>query len=491
MPPPRCSPLPVQVISPSVSPRESNTDCYDVPPQAVPLASRNCLHCSPVPSCASPNYRECESYDIPRPLFSQQQQELTSSSSASSLTADSISSSNRSSMANMPDYDVPRPHKNLSVLLHTAQPNEFLHTTFQIKELPLEINSALETLERLQEETTNAIGKLLSYICPSWRSKEKLDKNLMDIKLSVIRLKTALHDFAEFCEGALGNATKASDKNLANKLLPLVATLQNSDKLFHDATEKLQKQDWNIELLSRSAEDEKIYKPDELEQLVACSRTLIEDVRQIASFIQGNSTLLFKKEFTTGNNSDWMEEYDYVNLDSKEVANQKHAEIRDALPNELRKGYDNLVQTMNDIAIENKNFDPDEKQILTFFASQAITHHKYLTQAIDAFLHTVERNQPPKVFLAHGKFVVLSAHKLISIGDAVYRNSCQPEIKTRALNCSNALSETLKTAVTKIKQAALHFPSVTAVQEMVDSIVDISHLTKDVKLCIIQAVHAM
>ena len=34
----------------------------------------------------------------------------------------------------------------------------------------------------------------------------------MDIKLSVVRMKTALHDLAEFAEGALGNALKTEDK---------------------------------------------------------------------------------------------------------------------------------------------------------------------------------------------------------------------------------------------------------------------------------------
>lgn len=125
-------------------------------------------------------------------------------------------------------------------------------------------------------------------------------------------------------------------------------------------------------------------------------------------------------------------------------------------------------------------------QVLTFFAAQATTHHNYLTQAIDAFLQTVEHNQPPKVFLAHGKFVVLSAHKLVHIGDTIHRNVLRADIRTRALSCANALSEALATSVAKTKQAALQFPSVNAVQEMVDSVVDISHLARDLKLCLVQ-----
>lgn len=59
---------------------------------------------------------------------------------------------------------------------------------------------------------------------------------------------------------------------------------------------------------------------------------------------------------------------------------------------------------------------------MSFYAGQIVTHSAHLTHAIDAFLQTVEHNQPPKVFLAHGKFVVLTAHWLIQVGDTVHRN---------------------------------------------------------------------
>lgn len=35
----------------------------------------------------------------------------------------------------------------------------------------------------------------------------------MDVKLSVVRLKTSLHDLSEFAEGTLGNAVKTEDKS--------------------------------------------------------------------------------------------------------------------------------------------------------------------------------------------------------------------------------------------------------------------------------------
>lgn len=119
---------------------------------------------------------------------------------------------------------------------------------------------------------------------------------------------------------------------------------------------------------------------------------------------------------------------------------------------------------------------------MSFYLAQCTTHAAHLTHAIDAFLQTVEHNQPPKVFLAHGKFVVLSAHKLVHIGDTVHRNVSCSDIRARVLACANALSEALAATVHKTKRAAQQFPSVTAVQEMVDSVVDISHLARDLKM---------
>lgn len=395
----------------------------------------------------------------------------------------------------MPDYDVPRSlNRGPQLVLVPPHPTyDVPPSQQQLKELPLELNSALENLERLETDTLSAISKLLGFVGPSWRTREKLENTRMEIKLAVTRLRTSLHDLAEFGEGSLGNAAKASDKNLVVKLAPLVSALRKSDGLVQGASDVLERHNWALTLIARPESEEKTCKPDELEQLVACARALTEDVRQIASFIQGNGTLLFKKEQLPANSSEWTEEYDYVSLDSKENVSKQHAQILYDLPKELKKGYDNCVKHADDVAFDGvfKGLPHDDKQLLTFFAAQIVTHHTNLTQAIDAFLQTVEHNQPPRIFLAHGKFVVLSAHKLVHIGDTVHRNISCKEIKERALSCANSLSDALATSVNKTKQAALQFPLVSAVQEMVDSIVDISHLAKDLKVCLVQAAHPL
>lgn len=162
----------------------SDSDAYD-----TPKASIQSNYDSPRPwSRLSPQNRNLdESYDIPRPVTISSQQNITPSSSNSSLlTPDSLSlsSSNRSSLAIMPEYDIPRrfpgamrtttplvsplalnhSHQNHSQNVPSPQSTYDIPSTAQTKnkpkkELPLELSSALDTLAKLQSEATGAITK--------------------------------------------------------------------------------------------------------------------------------------------------------------------------------------------------------------------------------------------------------------------------------------------------------------------------------------------
>lgn len=258
------------------NPNGSEFETYDIPKPATPVA----LTHPRTPTSGSCNSSlstrfeslksvtasiEEESYDVPRPLSHQQHpiSHMTPSSSSSSLlTSDSLSlsfsSSNRSSLANMPDYDIPRrnplpvrrPAYDVS-LPPLQEQEQRVGVPASIpasivakipKELPLELSSALETLARLQAQTTAAISRLLSFVVPNWRNRDKLEPVVMELKLAALRLRTALHDLAEFGEGALGNATRSEDRGLALKLRPLVRALRDANKLIHDSSETLDAQ---------------------------------------------------------------------------------------------------------------------------------------------------------------------------------------------------------------------------------------------------------
>lgn len=117
----------------------------------------------------------------------------------------------RSSLA-APDYDVPRPRLPVSSLpsRHNTPipntptpppPSQQIYDVPVSKELPLELDSALEGLQRLQNEASAAIARLLGFVSPGWRTPQRLDATLMDLRLAALRLRTSLHDLAEFAEG--------------------------------------------------------------------------------------------------------------------------------------------------------------------------------------------------------------------------------------------------------------------------------------------------
>lgn len=137
---------------------------------------------------------------------------------------------------------------------------------------------------------------------------------------------------------------------------------------------------------------------DSLDRLVACAKSLTEDIRRAASFLQGNAPLLFKKE----SSNHYPEDYDYVNLDSKDSINAQLNDIRDALPVDLKKSYDQIINDAENNSLSDSNcntIENDDARLISFYAALAVTHTAQLTRAIDAFLQTVEHNQPPKIFL--------------------------------------------------------------------------------------------
>ena len=135
---------------------------------------------------------------------------------------------------------------------------------------------------------------------------------------------------------------------------------------------------------------------------------------------------------------------------------------------------------------KNGPLQSEDKQVLAFYSDQLETHTTLLTNSIDAFFQCIESNQAPKVFISHSKFVVVSAHKLVYIGDTLHRNLKHEQVKNLIMQRANFLCDCLKQTVTSTKMAALQYPSVPAVQDMVDRVVEVSHAARDLKLLVSQ-----
>lgn len=84
------------------------------------------------------------------------------------------------------------------------------------------------------------------------------------------------------------------------------------------------------------------------------------------------------------------------------------------------------------------------------------------------------------------KFIILIAHQLVVVSDTILQNVQESTVKNHVEQCSKALSISISTVVQKSKRAAQLFPSVTAVQEMVDAVIEISHIVNDLKISVLK-----
>ncbi|XP_071036531.1 breast cancer anti-estrogen resistance protein 1 isoform X2 [Parasteatoda tepidariorum] len=417
-----------------------------------------------------------------------------------------------------------------------SEEKEFVSIVPECAEMLLDRESAVELLMKHHQEVQSSISKLFSFVSTTWRKYENMNNKLPEIQVTCHKLQSSIVDLFNFFQGALANSAHAADKSLCFKLNKLVSPIKESCTTIKTCVQALDDKGWIASNLSYSEES---YTPDELDMLVSCARNLVEDVRQVTSLIQGNSTLLFKSEQSTCEKSkppvapkpnikakppisakpgtklqqrplpptpqnnalksqlsgEYFNEYDYVNLESKETVEKENESIKATLSKEMSQNFDELVKQSEVLVVSHTEvvldkvspLDPKDVQLLSFYSVQLETHITHLTKAIDAFLMTIKNNQPPKVFVGHSKFIIIGAHKLVYIGDTVHRNLSNSELKTQVMQNSNSLCDSLKTLVVSTKKAAADFPSVVAVQEMVDSVVDVSHLANNLKLSIVQA----
>ncbi|KAM6186136.1 enhancer of filamentation 1 [Rhynchocyon petersi] len=199
-----------------------------------------------------------------------------------------------------------------------------------------------------------------------------------------------------------------------------------------------------------------------------------------------------------GSERSWMDDYDYVHLQGKEEFERQQKELLEKeniikqnklqlehhqlsqfqlLEQEITKPVENDIskwKPSQSLPTTSNSVGAQDRQLLCFYYDQCETHYISLLNAIDALFSCVSSAQPPRIFVAHSKFVILSAHKLVFIGDTLTRQVAAQDIRNKVMNSSNQLCEQLKTIVLATKMAALHYPSTTALQEMVHRVTDLS-----------------
>ncbi|KAI1888635.1 hypothetical protein AGOR_G00187180 [Albula goreensis] len=116
----------------------------------------------------------------------------------------------------------------------------------------------------------------------------------------------------------------------------------------------------------------------------------------------------------------------------------------------------------------------EDSELLSFYSSQSLAHLSCLADSIDSLFTSVQGNQPPRVFVSRGKSLIVTAHKLVFIGDTLSRLLTSPDLRAKVNTSGARLCQALKAVVVATKGAAQNYPSVPATQEMVDRVADLS-----------------
>ncbi|KAG5846231.1 hypothetical protein ANANG_G00147610 [Anguilla anguilla] len=116
----------------------------------------------------------------------------------------------------------------------------------------------------------------------------------------------------------------------------------------------------------------------------------------------------------------------------------------------------------------------EDSELLSFYSSQSLSHLSCLADSIDALFTSVQGNQPPRVFVSRGKSLIVTAHKLVFIGDTLSRLLTSPDLRAKVTTAGGRLCQALKAVVVATKGAAQNYPSVPATQEMVDRVAELS-----------------
>ncbi|XP_034052162.1 breast cancer anti-estrogen resistance protein 1 isoform X2 [Gymnodraco acuticeps] len=442
------------------------------------------------------------------------------------------------------------------------------------KPLILDLEQAMERLSRLQQAVESSVSLMMSFITGNWRSSAQLEGNLPAIHQAADRVRSAVRDFLEFARGAVANSAQATDRSLQTKLFRQVGKMEEVFQSLIQHSQGLDAISWSHTGLAAPPPG-----GDDLDRLIMTARGIPDDAKQLASFLHGNASLLFKRNnrqqqqlplppipgeissHMTGSGSGsyqggekvhiqsrplpsppkfsaaeeeegmerpyesteegWMEDYDYVHLQGKEEFEKNQKQLlekgnisrhKTQLEQQQIKQFERLEQEVsrpinNDMTgwvppplhppanqqaqngsggssscSSSSKLCHGDRQLLLFYQEQCEQNVTTVTNAIDAFFTAVNSNQPPKIFVAHSKFVILSAHKLVFIGDTLSRQAKGPEVRARVGQSSNTLCEKLKDIVISTKTAALQYPSPGATREMTDRVRELAGCTQHFRM---------
>ena len=120
--------------------------------------------------------------------------------------------------------------------------------------------------------------------------------------------------------------------------------------------------------------------------------------------------------------------------------------------------------------------------ILSFSDQELLEFYKYeidaqlfvLNEAMKTLFSSIEESKPPKIFVSNSKFVVLSAHKFIYIGETLQSKISHDKLGSDITRVTTKLAECVKTLVQSTKVAALQYSAISPMREMASAAAAVS-----------------
>ncbi|XP_030389344.1 cas scaffolding protein family member 4 isoform X3 [Gopherus evgoodei] len=355
------------------------------------------------------------------------------------------------------------------------------------KEINLELDLAIETLTKLQHSVSSSVASLMIFVSSRWRFQEHLETNLEEIHRAIDHIKVSLGEFLDFAQVIKVNASCVTDNNLQTRIKTQLKILKDSFQILVETREALNNCKWSLEVLVIKKLQN---NPDDLDRFVMVARAIPDDIKRFVSIIIANGKLLFKK-----NSKEQEIKSPKIGTDhkmAKPIPIPRRRELDSLQRNTLDKPNKNKVYSEKSRENVTEDCDYVQLQVLppskkhniqsNLVLAKKITlsencrlYFGALHKAISVFTSSLSNNQPPEIFIAQSKLIIMVGQKLV---DSLCQETQEKDIRNDILCSSSHFCSLLKNLAVATKNAAVQYANAGAMQELQNQAKELSKYTQ-------------
>ncbi|NP_001084484.1 Cas scaffold protein family member 4 L homeolog [Xenopus laevis] len=394
-----------------------------------------------------------------------------------------------------------------------------------IKQETLELDEAIKEITQLQDRLSSSIASLMIFVSSKWRLQEHMVANLEDIHKAVDSIIASLKAFLDFAQRIRANASQLKDSNIQLRIKTQLQTLTDSFQMLSHNQEAIDRCNWSMQALvidkpHTTPDDLDRFVmvartiPDDIKRFVSIIiangkllfRKREEQIKLKEEIMLPKPQVLPQKETDVGQQSacvnkaenarqrkhplprqKTIEDSDYVHLQKKEEFERaksifSHQQLENTTKTEeKRKGWikperlisgsekqekkDKLLTTKEPSTLTPKqdtSHSPESPKKFNL-SEHSCLYFGALQKAIGVFNNSLNNNQPPEIFITHGKLIIMVGQKLV---DSVCQDVKTSEVRNDVLFKSSELCGLLNNLALATKTAAIQYPNPAALRDM-------------------------